>query len=727
MSEDTMEEGGIGEVFTIEESIDNNLGWLPDFVFRGGEDERASGHVQILDYLSTISEWFGDLKREDISSQGLVLLEKHRQGWAKWIVQNYYKNSLARGIKKTDTVSSEKRFYGENTNEVDTKEITEDEDVIDNGLYDSVSMHICVEFMNFFRLLFPGQKQNTVVVSRHRPLRVHRRKDDPPPMTIKLFIRTIIENQIKKCPVNDLERMINSGLGYLSVIFEETEENAQKSNTKPVGEDEEQHDEQIEVDDPTDKFPDFNTLVPVRTLEGGRIVEVNPTTNADVSDDEIPEKLYSASEGEDEEEESENSNSDSESQESVENDIDAVEESDDEGITYEQHVKRTEDLPPREELGPTPYEIFSLMHSYVYFMINIHPDWIGLKLLPNNLSMVKRKDSYVKNIDAMLKSYITAFEGYTSDAVFDKMERVMYCLSSCGSLRDIWLYSKIFHKDDTEFINKVRVMAFRPRRQKSSMFKYQRDVAEPIGKFNPLEHDLDYFWVDHGKEKTAVSENFKIFIFHLLVQFYMKYPAWIFRFVVLPEAFYKYEDLVKEVSMDVPLFIKIHPYEWNIMYRKVKLDGDVETLLGQWIEITQKRGIPACKDISKWKWIYTWKKYLRSAFEISEVAHELDKNRVLLYEKYRVELDDESKEKLLEQKKRERMSEEEIEEEMKWLKRRKTALETANDESRRKPKRVGGDQHTDQTRKKKKKSLEKDDDDLPNELPQDPIEEDVEQ
>lgn len=718
MEEDIIVEEENHEEYTMEESIEYNLGWLPDFIFKGGEDERATGHVEILDYLSNLSEWFGNLKREDLSPAGLALIIKYKEEWAKWIVQNYYKNSLARGIKKTDTVSSEKRFYGENTNLVDTKEITEDEDVIENGLYDSVAMHICVEFMNFFRLLHPGSGTNTVVVSRHRPLKIHRRKEDPPPMTIKLYLRTIIENQIKKVPPKDLERMINSGLGYLSVIFEETEENAQKSNTKARDEDDDEPQDEIIVDDPNDKFPDFDVLVPVRTAESGRIVEVNPTTNTQITLDEVHERYYSASEEDSNESNSEDSSDESSSEE---DDIDAVEESDEEGITYEQHVKKTEDLPPRVEIGPTPYEIFSIIHSYVFFMVNIHPEWIGMRTLPNGKSEVKRNPTYVNNIDAMLKSYITAFQGYTSDAVFDKMERVMYCLSSCGSLRDIWLYAKIFHKDDTEFINKVRVMAFRPRRQKSSMFKYQRDVADPIGKFNPLEHDLDYFWVDYGKEKNPIAENFKIFIFHLLIQFYMKYPAWIFRFVVLPEAFYKYEDLVEEVSMDVPLFIKIHPYEWNLMYRRVKLDGDVETLIGFWIELTKKRGIPKCPDISKWKWIYTWKKYLRSAFEISDIPHELDKNRVLLHDKYRVELDDETKEKLLEQKQKERMSEAEIEEEMKWLKRRKTVLEVANEESRKKSgdKRVGQDGHTTQKKKKKKKNDEPDDDDIPDEVAHD--------
>lgn len=648
-----------------------DLDWLPNYKFSIHDKKRAEEHADILKYLEWISEWFGNLKRRDLSFEELEMLRLYHRRWEHWIVSNYYENQLNSVVKKTDVSKSQMRYFGESITDTLMGEVTEDEYIIENNYWDTVAMHICVEFMNFYRILHrPLDLGKTQVIGVHRRLRYKPQRGDPPPLSVKLYIRTIIENITKQKDSKQIHQLINSGLGLLSLLFEETSENSSEQQQQ-----QQEPDNSDRPDGCDTGFPDlFRSVVVSRQ-------PVNPqeTTQVNSEDEEdlYVEENDSDSDGFQSRRRNQEDSSDEEEDEDEEEDVEEISnELNLPGISYNQVMLSRTRLETRDEIGPTPFEKFAIIHSFVYFMSTIYPFFSKYKTLSDGKSNITRSPEFNKAVDSILKSYVDAFMGYTSDPVMDAIERLMYCLASYGPIRDIWLYSKVFNKDRTEFLNKVRAMAFRPRRQKSSMLKFQNDVCKLISNFNPLEHEIDYYWRDYSlNEPSPIAENYKIIIFHLMILFRKKYPGFLPRFVVFHEAWKKHEKIVLKRSHEIPIFVKKHPKVWVIIHKEHILYGPVESLLGYWIQSTEKHGIPRCTDLNEWPWVWTCMKYLRTAFKPKEIVHDMDKDQNSITMDYRVELDDETKEKLLDERKRDRFTEEELDEEREMLRKRRSVME----------------------------------------------------
>ncbi len=591
-SDRTDEEGRFTE-FEIDD-----LAYIGNFKFHKDSAKLPDDHERLMVYISNISRGFTLLTRNAVLKQrnGLEKIKKYHAEWARFIVTNYYRRKLNRGIRKTDTMPEEEMFYGMKDSGEAAYDLDEDVFIVESGLFDTPMMHISIEFMNFFRILhlppeydITGDDEDEEVGEFDDETRIPRSKRERPKMTVDIFIEQMLNFQNQRVisedglssteiPNETIEKFLNEGMGYMSILFSDD----------------------VNHDGGGDLSSQFNRLGRSEQLD---IVE-------------------------------------------EEEDVISENDSDGGGITFDEVVQREDELETRVKDGPTRYEIFAPIHLYIHIMATIHTEWFGFRVSPDPPPIVvnemmpftKDRDLYDRNISLMLKSYVEAFTLELSDMQLDAMERILYFFVSHGSIRSIYIYSQCFHLDEDEFKNKVNLFAFWPRLQKNAVNKYQKSAGEKIDKFNCLENDLPYFWTDYDAEDHVHSENFKMFIMDKIVVYQMKYTGWIPCTVVSHNSYTRHADIVKEVAQITPLFVKKHSYRWSLFYKGVEYKQPIETLLGFYIETIQKHGIPAVRTIAERPWITDCLKCIGRGIEMRDIFHDMNLTRNIISLDFRVVL-----------------------------------------------------------------------------------------
>jgi hypothetical protein len=262
----------------------------------------------------------------------------------------------------------------------------------------------------------------------------------------------------------------------------------------------------------------------------------------------------------------------------------------------------------------TPYQIFGSIHFFVHSWIFLHPELI---VSLNDIQEVSIANSVTHELTKFIE--ISKMEAATYDAV----ERTLYCFTLFPGLRDIYIYSKAFNEEKEEIKNRVRLLAFRPRRNKESMVTFQPKLCKRIDGFNFKIHTLKYFWDESMfVDKEPITDGVKLEILSLKVQLDMFYDYWLFRFVVLFEAFLTEKSQVEEYSCKTPLFIQLEPYHFVIMHNKKIKPGKLDDLIKYWFDTNKEIGIIALKSIDECRWIYYWKKLVPGFVNFQKMEHQ---------------------------------------------------------------------------------------------------------
>lgn len=262
----------------------------------------------------------------------------------------------------------------------------------------------------------------------------------------------------------------------------------------------------------------------------------------------------------------------------------------------------------------TPHQIFSSIHFFVNTWVMLHPELIFPNYNPD-LKVVR-----LNSVNVELKKFMQTTK--FTDKVLDEIERTLYCYTLYPGLREVFIYSKVFNKESDEFINKVKLLGFRPRRQKEATRDFQNSLSKRIDGFNLLMHNLNYFW-DEDKfiDKEEITPAFKMLMHHFKVQSQMVYSYWHERFTRLQEAVMKDPEEIIKYSQKTPILLKLHPYNFCICHKGVIFNGSMDSLLQYWCEVNKNIGIIPFPELAECNTIRVIKKLVPGFVKLDKITH----------------------------------------------------------------------------------------------------------
>ena len=262
--------------------------------------------------------------------------------------------------------------------------------------------------------------------------------------------------------------------------------------------------------------------------------------------------------------------------------------------------------------APTRHEILSSLSIFVHSTLVLEKKYLGL-----GESTLLSDGEFA--FDSILSKWIVMNERFIDDRNFEVIERLLFVLCCFPGLKDAFINSYIFHKEEEEMKNKCYLFFAVSRRYKNAMKMGQPGAFEFLDKYNKLQFEMaDYYY---HTDFNYTSESFKLIIFHYIVMQEMKYQYWFFRFVVPLEAFCKYRKQVLDYSEKTPLFLKVEPHRYEMIHKKKLFHGTVSALLCYWMEANKNIGIVAFEDPSECRWLYTWNKYYRNTIDMAKCLH----------------------------------------------------------------------------------------------------------
>ena len=310
---------------------------------------------------------------------------------------------------------------------------------------------------------------------------------------------------------------------------------------------------------------------------------------------------------------------------------DATEFEDEQGISYAYVAQQQIGLERviRDERAPSPHDIFSSMYFYMNCMLALDITRLGF----GEVTMLDPVDN---SVDEMLLSWIRKNSRRTTDVIIDQTERLLYNLSTFGGLKDVHIYSELFGSDEVSMRKKAEILMTRPRRQRGALIKYQLKLSEELGKFNPLNDDLTYYF---KTEIIEYAENYKMAIWALLINELMKYSQFIPRFIVNGEMCLRSREEIKSNSLKEIMFIKVDPYAWYFLDEGKLYGGTIQSILEWWMKNHAEIGIPAIKGLNGYNWFFTWQSYYKGIVNEEEFVNKTHILKVIPTRTYRAKED----------------------------------------------------------------------------------------
>jgi hypothetical protein len=535
------------------------LEWLPNFRFSDKRSHHPYQFRLILKYLSLIGEWFDHLKLSSLNQHGVSKLQELHMQWRQWLIYAYYNYELHMPKSCIDTEVDEARFFGEDITRQYEAEKDAEDDIIESQLYQNVAGQVWIVFMNFNRLLIYHDKVKKLSSTE--------------------FIKTAIGNSLATADHPTIEQQlvydenIEKLVAQVVWMYDCTKvpyREPEYSSTKWVF-------EQLEKDlDSTD----MTTRQQTSTTQQPIVIQNQPTTTPpNVSQYDITYLWDHCTNG----------------------------------VSYETatanyEIIETEELltsQPTDHYAPTPYEVYAVMHTYIWALHYIHPEWEGVDC--DTTGILVKKYTQATGVNDMLQSWLDAYqENSVSDVKVEWMERVLFAMTAFPHLSKTYMYMMGFDDREKIWCGRSTFLATRPARIKRACAIFQPDLAKFMDEMNPLKVPIDY-WFETFPDQSMTSENFKLVLLHEILKIC---HGWIYRHVVLAKAWKARKDQAKKISHLTPLFIKRKSRPVELLHKGKIHPGHVECHIEYYLEVIQRTGIPAFTDASEWPWIYEWATYM---------------------------------------------------------------------------------------------------------------------